>query len=107
MDSRYVEEKNLCIDCPDDIRGLCCHNFARVKGMILAIDGCCKFLSPINKRCLIYDHRFENEDCATIEEMIRTGTVPKGCLYVINDPEYQERENTAIFDFDIVIKKKE
>lgn len=91
------EENNLCLNCPDEIRGLCCYfscKFSNGENYILT-NHPCKFLEKA--RCTIYEKRHDiNKNCLTREEMIICGTIPKQCLYVKENESYQNRNDVRI-----------
>ena len=95
-----VSKKNLCKDCPTP--GVCCHYGDIVNGQYIAIDMVCDFLNVDTGQCAIYQQRHLRHECMTIEEMIKQGTVPKWCRYVVDDVAYQARTDTRLYSFIIV-----
>lgn len=89
--------ENLCVNCPDEIRGICCYYLAWIGDYYIYLPNHpCKFFNPDTRKCSIYEKRHEiNPNCLTLKEMYVKGTLPKNCPYVINDSMYQKR-NTAI-----------
>lgn len=105
--AKRKEEKNLCIDCPSDIRGLCCYFSVLIKGVQMVCDDYCKFLNIETGRCSVYRERFQkNRHCLTLEEMKKHGTLPRKCLYVQNDVEYQARKDLRLYfdEFEIKVR---
>jgi uncharacterized cysteine cluster protein YcgN (CxxCxxCC family) len=92
--------KNLCIKCPTP--GICCYFDVVANEKRICIDNACAFLDDKTRKCVIYKQRYKNPHCLTIEQMIKGGTVPKWCLYVKDNPEYQARIDTRIYKYKIV-----
>jgi len=102
------DRKNLCIYCPPEIRGWCCHHEGLVKGFRIVGDDHCEFLDEQTGKCTVYQTRFEkNHDCLTIEEMKKLGTLPRKCPYVQFDSAYQARTDLRLYfnEFEIILKE--
>ena len=70
---------NLCLECPDHIRGTCC-TATKTIGSITFSERC-NFLTE-EGWCGIYEDRHKiNEFCLTAKQMIKDGLCPEGCLY--------------------------
>ena len=96
------EDYNLCNKCPTSIRGRCCYFLTeiidnnQVHLKISLSKHPCKYMNTKTGRCKVYKKRHElNPNCLTIKEMILIGTVPKECLYVKDNQEYQKRKDTV------------
>lgn len=78
------DTKDLCKDCPMDIKGLCCHESIILEGFNIVLHRRhCKYFDFDTKICNIYEFRKEvNVTCGTIEEAIEEGALPKGCAYL-------------------------
>jgi len=94
---------NLCNICPISIRGICCYFYTEIiddaqrHWKISLSKHPCKYFNTKTKKCKIYKKRHMlNPNCLTIKEMIIKGTVPKECSYVLNDKEYQKRQDIII-----------
>ena len=73
---------NLCNKCPSDIRGLCCYH-SYYDGQDNFILFPCEYLSKKTRRCTVYKKRFKKKKgCLTVDDMLKQGACPKGCLYV-------------------------
>ena len=90
--------ENLCFNCPEEIRGICCYFLTEIEGHLIYLSNHpCKYLNLNTRKCSIYEKRHEiNPNCLTLKEMYIKGTLPKNCPYVINDPIYQKRKDTVI-----------
>lgn len=67
----------------------------------------CKFLDPKTGKCLDYENRHEiNINCLTIEKMIITGNIPRQCLYVVDNPAYQNRKDIRIYHIPANLSEK-
>lgn len=104
MDFCY-KEINLCNKCPSSIRGKCCYFLTeiidnnRIHLIISLSKHPCKYLNTKTGRCKIYKKRHEmNPNCLTIKEMILIGTVPKECLYVKDNQDYQKRKDIVLMN---------
>jgi len=71
----------------------------------IAVDEACAFLDGKTCKCVIYKERHWNPRCLTIEQMIKEGTVPKWCPYVVDNAEYQARADVRIYYYDIIEKE--
>jgi len=98
-----IPKENLCNYCPMSIRGKCCYFLVRIIDdkyndiFVTLSNHPCKYLNIKTGRCKVYKKRHElNPNCLTIKEMIISGTIPKQCLYVKDNQEYQKRLNTAL-----------
>lgn len=97
-------KENLCNQCPVQIRGKCCYTFTQIidnssSWLIPLSKHPCKYLNTKTGRCSIYKKRhLLNPNCLTIKEMILCGTIPKECLYVKSDPNYQKRRDTILLE---------
>ena len=80
--------KNLCLDCPEDIRGKCCHVSAYIgKYNIILNNVACPYLNPFTGECAVYDHRDKKPKwCVRDKKMFNRGCLPEGCLYLLEDP---------------------
>ncbi|MGV9198642.1 MAG: hypothetical protein ACOC4M_07360 [Promethearchaeia archaeon] len=89
-----AREVNLCEKCPTDIRGKCCYLMTEINGYLLTLTNHpCKYLNLKTNRCKIYlNRRKNNKNCLSIKEMKKVRALPKECLYVKNDTEYQKEE---------------
>ena len=89
--------ENLCVNCPEEIRGICCNYSGWLEGYWIYLPNHpCQYLNLNTKKCSIYEKRKEiNPNCLTLKEMDILGTLPKNCPYVINDSIYQKR-NTVL-----------
>jgi len=99
------KEINLCNKCPTPIRGRCCFFSAEITDNNLVhwslylSNHPCKYLNAKTGRCKDFKKRHEmNPNCLTIKEMILMGTVPKNCLYVKNNQNYQKRKDISLLD---------
>lgn len=92
-----IETENLCVDCPEEIRGICCYYSTKIEGhSIYLLNHPCKHFNPDTRKCSIYEKRHEiNPNCLTLKEMYVKGTLPKNCPYVVNDSTYQKRKDIA------------
>lgn len=96
---------NLCNKCPASIRGKCCYFSAeiiddnRVHWKLSLSKHPCKYLNTKTGRCKVYKKRHEmNPNCLTIKEMTLNGTVPKECLYVKDNHDYQKRKDLVLMN---------
>lgn len=99
-------DENLCIRCPEHIRGKCCHlnvwagKEKRFK--IFLENHACRYLNTESGWCTIYENRYkENPRCRSIEYAIEKGNLIKECLYVKDNKEYQARTDTVFYIDDI------
>jgi uncharacterized cysteine cluster protein YcgN (CxxCxxCC family) len=95
-----AKNTNLCIDCPNP--GVCCYFAAMVHGKQVKTDHPCPYLDTEAGECTIYNQRRRNPECLGLDEMIKEGTVPKWCPYVKDDPAYQARTDTRLYEFKII-----
>jgi len=79
---------NLCLKCPDEIRGKCCYytytayTTSNEKCFIL-LKHYCPYLNPETKKCNIFKERFKiNPYCANIKTSIELGGLIEGCKYL-------------------------
>lgn len=100
-----IPKENLCNQCPTSIRGKCCYflfwiiDNNQIHRIVPLTKHPCKYLNTKTGRCKIYKKRHEiNPNCLTIKEMIISGTIPKQCLYVKDNKEYQKRTDTALLN---------
>jgi len=93
-----MARKNLCDQCPEP--GACCYYSAPVHGKEIKVDMHCNHLK--NGKCTIYKLRYLVPDCLSVEQSIAKGTLPKWCPYVKDDPAYQARTDTRLYNFAIV-----
>ena len=100
--------ENLCINCSDEIKGICCYYLTWLEGHLIYLPNHpCKYLNLNTRKCSIYEKRHEiNPNCLTLKEMYIKGTLLKNCPYVINDSKYQKREDTAILTLPFNISDK-
>lgn len=93
-----LSTENLCNECPPSLRGICCYFMLDLNGYkITLLNHPCKYLNQKTGRCKIYNKRKEiNPNCLTLEEMYIVGGLPKDCLYVKNDIDYQKRRDTRL-----------
>lgn len=96
----YIDIKDLCLECPDDVRGeCCCINVVIGKFNIILDNVSCPFLDLKTKKCKDYENRKENAYwCLKGEEMFNTGALPEGCLYLKNHPERENNPKRKIID---------
>lgn len=96
-----TSDDEACLGCPT--LGACCFYGARVCGKDIMTDHHCPLLDTETGLCMDYKNRrkVRGKECLTVEEMIEQGTVPRWCVYVKDDKEYQERVNTRLYKFDI------
>jgi len=97
------KDLNLCNKCPASIRGRCCYFSTEIidnnliHWKLSLSKHPCKYLNTKPGRCKVYKKRHEmNPNCLTIKEMILIGTVPKECLYVKDNQDYQRRKDTLL-----------
>lgn len=70
---------NLCLKCPDSIRGKCCISKDKLGPFPVILK--CNFLTKAGW-CSVYEERFEKQpNCITAEQMIKEGLCPEGCVY--------------------------
>ena len=81
--------KDLCEDCPSDLKGTCCFNSVLIEGHNIVLSNHpCKFLDLKTMDCSIYNERYlKNRNCINIEQAIARGGLPVGCLYLGNATE--------------------
>lgn len=91
---------NLCIDCPDGVRGLCCHVNIPIEGYNIVLDHVyCSMLDPKTQFCSDYKNRKQYKPwCLHGENMFNRGGLPKGCLYLIGHPEREANPKISIFE---------
>lgn len=96
--------KNLCNNCPDEIRGLCCFYNIIIEGHnVILRNQHCKYLDLETKKCKVYKERFKKQpNCLQRDKMYNTGCLPEGCLYLKDHP---EREENPKIDIRKVINK--
>ena len=96
----YIDIKDLCLECPKEIRGLCCCiNVIIGKYNIVLDNVCCPFLDLETKRCKDYKNRKKNASwCLKGEEMFNTEALPEGCLYLKDHPERESNPKRKIID---------
>lgn len=99
------EETNPCNKCPVSIRGRCCYFSTEIIDdnqnhlKISLSKHPCKYLNTKTGRCKVYKKRHElNPNCLTIKEMILIGTVPKECLHVKDNQDYQKRKDLVLMN---------
>jgi len=86
---------NLCEECKYPY---CCQysiiihdNDGKIYNLILK-NHTCKYLDKDTHKCLIYENRLKvNPYCLSMKEAIRQHGLPKECLYVKDNKEYQEK----------------
>lgn len=98
------KKENPCDQCPEDLRGKCCYMEATIKGNRVVTDKACIFLNRKNGKCWIYPLRRILGNCASVGDMIKKGLAPKRCLYVLDNKEYQDREDVKHYDYEITLK---
>ncbi len=88
-----LSTENLCNECPPNIKGSCCYFQLQLNGHIFTLTNHpCKYLNIKTRRCKVYHKRKKtNPNCLTLEEMYIQGGLPKKCLYVKDNLEYQKR----------------
>ena len=103
-----IETENLCVNCPEEIRGICCNYLAWIEGHLIYLPNHpCKYLNLDTRKCSIYEKRHEiNPNCLTLKEMYIKGTLPKNCPYIINDSTYQKRKDIALLALPFNISDK-
>lgn len=76
--------ENLCDNCPDNVKGLCCYSAIAIEGYnIILKNHPCKHLDLKTKKCLIYNERFsKRRECLTAIEGLTLAALPEGCLYI-------------------------
>lgn len=81
--------KNLCLECT--IKRICCYLSRRFGNSNIVVVPC-PFFDTNTELCTVYDDRFNiNPFCLTIEAATKQGQLPKECLYVIDNINYQKR----------------
>ena len=83
------------MECP--VRGRCCFFSVMIEGYNVILDNQpCEFLDLETGLCSDYENRKKNfEYCMNISEIKGRGGLPKGCLYLKEDPtlELHPKEN--------------
>ena len=76
--------KNLCLQCPDDIKGICCcFPFPMGEFVVALTNQYCEHYNPETKRCKKYANRKKAfKHCTGIKEGIKNSGLPLGCLYL-------------------------
>lgn len=73
--------KNLCLQCPREIRGLCCHISIPLEGFNVILDHvACPLLK--NGKCTNYKQRVNVPYCIHNEKIYDYDCLPEGCLYL-------------------------
>lgn len=92
--------EDLCLDCPDQIRGLCCHiNIPFGEFNIVLEHVHCPFLDKETKLCSDYENRQQIASwCLHGEGMFGKGGLPRGCLYLKDHPEKEPNPKVKIRD---------
>ena len=92
-----MTEKNLCLQCNEEIKKYCCYNSVIVVGEsgkrynVIIKTKPCKFLDTKTLKCLVFENRFKlNPYCLSVKEAIKANAFQKGCLYVKDDKSYKE-----------------
>lgn len=77
-------DRELCSDCPEDIKGYCCYLNVRLGDYNVILENQpCPFLDLKTKLCTVYGEREEKAPhCLEVEMTIGKGGLPKGCLYL-------------------------
>lgn len=90
--------EDLCLDCPNEIRGLCCHINVPIAGHNIVLEHVhCPFLDKETKLCSDYENRKQIAPwCLHGEGMFGKGGLPKGCLYLKNHPEKEKKPKVKI-----------
>ena len=81
--------ENLCPNCPEGVRGLCCHINIPMDNHNIVLDHVhCPMLDKKTRLCSDFENRKEYAPwCLHGENMFGKGGLPKGCLYLIDHPE--------------------
>ena len=107
----YINIKNLCLECPDDVRGLCCCiNLVIEEYNILLDNVSCPFLDLKTMKCKDYKNRKKNASwCLKGEEIFNKGALPEGCLYLKDHPERENNPKQRITNIikDLSIKESQ
>lgn len=81
--------KNLCLQCPDKLRGKCCHfsydayTDDMKKRNVLFKNQICPFLNIKTGECKEYENRFiKNPYCDTVKTGVKLGGFIEGCAYL-------------------------
>ena len=100
----------FCLDCPDEVRGRCCHMGGKIgifsdmiekemnvrfpfsnrtKNTNLCLEHViCPNLNPETKLCTIYETRLKEAHwCISGDKLFGNGALPEGCLYLKEHPE--------------------
>ena len=73
--------EDICSNC-----GLCCHEKAVSKDFLIIFESVCDFYDEKNKRCSVYDERFDKCDrCLKITPLRAAfaSYLPSSCAYVL------------------------
>ena len=93
-----MNQKNLCKDCPKEVKGKCCFYNIELEGYnIILRNQPCKYLNLKTMECSDYEHRLQiNPYCHHSGDMYNFGGLPKGCLYLKDHPELEENPKIDI-----------
>jgi len=99
---RGRKNKNLCLKCPEDIRGKCCYfSIVMFENGDPIQPGMKKMASMVddegNERKL-YNIFIMNPGCNTLRECIKNYVLPKGCPYIKNNKKYNAGIPKVDFD---------
>lgn len=92
--------KNLCIECADGIRGLCCCINVPIGSFNIVMENVsCPFLDKDTMFCSDYEGRKQLAPwCLHGENMFGHGGLPKDCLYLKDHPEKEPKPKVKIRD---------
>lgn len=94
---RKKRDLNLCMMCPDDVRGLCCYTSGLYTDNgkqynIIYDKHSCPYLDKKAGLCTVFETRFTTRpQCLEIGKAIKHNALPADCLYVKNNRKYRER----------------
>lgn len=92
--------ENLCPNCPDGTRGICCHINVPMDGHNIVLDHVhCPRLDKKTQLCSDYENRKKFAPwCLHGENMFGKGGLPKDCLYLKDNPEKEPNPKVRILD---------
>ena len=92
--------ENLCLKCPDQIRGLCCNINIPIEGFNIILENVvCPFFNKETKLCSDYKNREEIAPwCLNGKEKFNKGALPKECLYLKGHSERELNPKIKIRD---------
>lgn len=92
------KRKDLCLLCPDGIRGTCCFMNIPIGSFNIMLENVpCPYLDLEKMFCSDFEHRHQLAPwCLDKEHMFGKGGLPKGCLYLKQHPEKEPHPKEKI-----------